>query len=190
MQQNVNSPQTSSCGRLFDAVSALLGIRQTVTYEAQAAIELEMAIGGAEDDRAYSFSLIPEGERLIIGTRPLFAELVDDLRKGTDVGILSRCFHDGLTRALAKVAEMLRTKTGLNRICLSGGSFNNIYLSYGLELQLKRADFEVFTHSEVPAGDGGLSLGQAMIAAHRIKAAQANGSSVGNTRSRDPRHIA
>jgi len=169
MNQGVNSPLTSSCGRLFDAVAALVGIRDRVTYEAQAAIELEMAIGDARDDAAYPLALVPDGQGWLIDTRPVFEALVEDLRQGRATGEISRRFHNGLVEAFARLAVMSRERTQLNRICLSGGTFQNVFLLEHLRSRLEASGFEVFTHSEVPAGDGGLSLGQALVAAHRFR---------------------
>jgi hydrogenase maturation protein HypF len=162
---------TSSCGRLFDGVAALIGLRQTVNYEAQAAIELEMAIDpGSSGGQFYPLTLAPQGDGWTIGTRTMFDALLRDLSKGVSVADMSRRFHDGLIHIFAEVAERTRCRTGLNRVCLSGGSFNNAYLCDGLESRLWGAGFEVFTQNEVPSGDGGLSLGQALIAAHGLKA--------------------
>ncbi len=165
VERKVNSPLTSSCGRLFDAVAALVGIRQQVNYEAQAAIELEMAIAPSEDEAAYPMRLVPEGDNWIIGTRPLFEALLDDLRQNLPAAAISRRFHNGLVEGFVQLATLLRGKTGLQRVCLSGGTFHNFYLSQRLEAQLSKAGFEVFTQKEVPSGDGGLSLGQALVAA-------------------------
>jgi hydrogenase maturation protein HypF len=165
MEQKINSPLTSSCGRLFDAVAALIGIRQQVNYEAQAAIELEMAISSSDSGNGYPLDLVSASDRWIIGTRPLFEAIVGDLQRNLAIGEISRQFHDGLVNTFVRVAGLLREKTALNRICLSGGTFHNVYLSQQLELGLTEAGFEVFTHHEVPAGDGGLSLGQAVVAA-------------------------
>jgi len=164
VEQKVNSPLTSSCGRLFDAVAALIGIRQQVNYEAQAAIELEMAIPATSDQTAYPMSLVADGENWIFGTRPMLEGIISDLQAGVSVGLISRRFHNGLVKAFVDIAELLRKKSGLGRVCLSGGTFHNVYLSEQLETQLRLAGFEVYTHHEVPAGDGGLSLGQAMVA--------------------------
>lgn len=170
MEHRLNSPLTSSCGRLFDTVAALIGIRQEVNYEAQAAIELEMAISPTASGEAYPFELRLNGDHWIIGTRPLFKSLVVDLERRTSIGAISRRFHHGLVNIFTRLAIMLRDQTSLNRVCLSGGTFNNVYLSDNLESQLIQAGFEVFTHHEVPVGDGGLSLGQAVIAATRSEA--------------------
>ena len=170
MEQSINSPLTSSCGRLFDAVAALIGIRQKINYEAQAAIELEMAIGTSSTDTCYPLTLSPKGDTWIIRTCSMFEALLDDLNKDAVVGDMSRRFHHSLVRIFLEVAERARDETGLNRVCLSGGAFNNVYLSNRLESRLSSAGFEVFTQNEVPAGDGGLSLGQATIAAFRFLA--------------------
>ena len=164
--RRLNSPLTSSCGRLFDAVSALAGIRQRVNYEAQAAIELEAAIVKDEGDAGYPFDLQPDARGWTIGTRPLFEAVLDDLKQNAPAGIVSRRFHVGLVEVLAHLARLIRAKTGLDNICLSGGSFQNAFLFEHLRRKLEGDGLNVFTHSEVPCGDGGLSLGQALIAAH------------------------
>jgi hydrogenase maturation protein HypF len=169
MEQGINSPLTSSCGRLFDAVAALAGIRQRVNYEAQAAIEFEMAIGNSRDDGAYPFELLAEGESWIIDTRGLFEALLHDIGRSVSVADISLRFHNGLAKVLGEVAGRLRERSGLERICLSGGTFQNEYLFQRLTEHLAAAGFQVFTHSEVPAGDGGLSLGQALIAAQALR---------------------
>ena len=180
MEQGVNSPLTSSCGRLFDAVAALVGIRQQVNYEAQAAIELEMAMASSdvklpktassEKDIAYPIKLVPDDGHWSISTRPLFEALLDDLGRNLPVGAISRRFHNGLVEGFVQLATLLQKKTALNRVCLSGGTFHNIYLSERLEARLSEAGFEVFTQKEVPSGDGGLSLGQALVAAAKLHA--------------------
>jgi hydrogenase maturation protein HypF len=180
MEQGVNSPLTSSCGRLFDAVAALVGIRQEVNYEAQAAIELEMAMASFEigssasassgKDTAYPMQLVPDGDYWIISTRPMFDSLLADLSRNVPVATISLRFHNGLIEAFVELATLLRKKTALNRVCLSGGTFCNIYLSERLEARLSECGFEVFAQKEVPSGDGGLSLGQALVAAAKLHA--------------------
>jgi hydrogenase maturation protein HypF len=168
MEQGINSPLTSSCGRLFDAVAALAGIRRQVNYEAQAAIELEMAIGSSCDESAYPFELIADADGWTIDTRGLFEALLCDVSQDISVCDISRRFHNGLVEVLCDVATRLRQSSGLERVCLSGGTFLNVYLFERLCNRLRRAGFQVFTHSEVPAGDGGLSLGQALVAARAL----------------------
>ena len=170
MEQGVNSPLTSSCGRLFDAVAALIGIRQQVNYEAQAAIELEMAIASTEDETAYPVEFVPDGDSSIISTRPLFEALIEDLRRSSPIAVISQRFHNGLVQGFVQLAMILRKRTALNCVCLSGGTFHNVYLSQHLEARLSGSGFEVFAQKEVPSGDGGLSLGQALVAAAEVQA--------------------
>jgi hydrogenase maturation protein HypF len=191
LERRINSPLTSSCGRLFDAVAAIARVRQKVSFEAQAAIELEMAAQFDLKDRAafakrartaaraktkpeerlldaaYQFDLLPKEGSLIISTRPMFEALIRDVHNLLPVREISRKFHEGLVNLLVQVAERLRELTSLHRICLSGGTFNNLYLTTSLVSRLVASGFELFTQNDVPAGDGGLSLGQAMVAAHQ-----------------------
>jgi len=166
MDRKVNSPLTSSCGRLFDAVAAVADLRHQVNYEAQAAIELEMCRDESAADQPYPFAINEADGALQIDSRPLFRAIVDDVLRGASAGQISQRFHDGLIEVLSRVAQILRERTRLNSVCLSGGTFQNIYLAVGLEQRLRGMGFEVFTHSQVPSGDGGLSLGQAVVAAH------------------------
>lgn len=169
MERKLNSPLTSSCGRLFDAVAALAGIRRQVNYEGQAAIELEMAMKGAAEGAGYDLDLVEQEGLLILGTRRLFAEIISDLQERVPAPEISARFHSGLVNALARAAGILRQSSGLRRVCLSGGSFNNRFLLEQLQARLVACGVEVFTHAEVPAGDGGLSLGQALVAAHSLR---------------------
>ncbi len=126
-----------------------------------------MTMTAAEDD-PYPVKILPEGEHWIISTRPLFEAVLDDLGRGLTAGEISRRFHDGLVEGFVRLATLLREKTALDRVCLSGGTFHNIYLSQRLEARLFEAGFQVFIQKEVPSGDGGLSLGQALVAAARF----------------------
>jgi hydrogenase maturation protein HypF len=168
VEQNVNSPLTSSCGRLFDAVAAIAGIRQVVNYEGQAAIELEAAMDPSSTEAGYPFELISEGGGRIIAMRSMFEALLHDLEEGVSSQIVSARFHLGVVEIWVHLANLLRERTNLNRVCLSGGTFNNQVLTQHLTARLERDDFLVFTQSQVPCGDGGLSLGQALVAAHNV----------------------
>jgi hydrogenase maturation protein HypF len=168
LEQGMNSPLTSSCGRLFDAVAALIGIRPTVNYEAQAAIELEASRDHSQTCQPYPLAIEDRDGVLVLGTCPLFEAVLADLRSGASRGKISQRFHDGLIAALVDTARFLKQKTKLTKVCLSGGSFQNRYLLEQLQTRLQEDDFEVFSNAMVPAGDGGLSLGQAMIAAHML----------------------
>ncbi len=167
-ERGINSPLTSSCGRLFDAVAALIGLRQEVNYEAQAAIELEMCREATEIGR-YSLDLDQEPDCLVVNPGPVIEAIVADMVQGVSAGRMSQRFHNAMIDVLGAVCLELRVRTGLNRVCLSGGSFQNACLSEGLEQRLRAAEFEVYSHAEVPTNDGGLSLGQAVVAAHRIR---------------------
>jgi hydrogenase maturation protein HypF len=164
--RQVNSPLTSSCGRLFDGVAALIGIRQEVSYEAQAAIELEMSARSSAETGGYPFLIRRHDKCWQIDTSTLFGAIVEDLRRNVCAETISRRFHNGLVETLVQLACLLREESSLSQICLSGGTFNNLLLFEALVDKLESHGFEVFTHSEVPAGDGGLSLGQAVVAAH------------------------
>jgi hydrogenase maturation protein HypF len=168
VERNVNSPLTSSCGRLFDAVAAIAGIRQVVNYEGQAAIELEAAIDPPLTEAGYPFELISDGDGWIIAMRSMFEALLHDLEKGVSSQIVSARFHLGIVEVWVHLANLLRERTNLNRVCLSGGTFNNQVLTQHLTARLERDDFLVFTQSQVPCGDGGLSLGQALVAGHNV----------------------
>jgi hydrogenase maturation protein HypF len=169
VQRKVHSPRTSSCGRLFDAVAALVGLRAKVNYEAQAAIELEMAAHDSMDEGAYPFDVIPANSGWQIGTRSLFDWLIADMGKGASVPDMSRRFHNGLVAVLVELAERIREKHELSRVCLSGGCFQNVLLFESLLAALRKQKFAVYFHSQVPPGDGGISLGQALVAAHLLK---------------------
>jgi hydrogenase maturation protein HypF len=122
-----------------------------------------------DEDVAYPFGIRKAENGWIIETRPLFAALLRDLREGVPVSLISRRFHGGLVEVLADLARLIREGTRLDRVCLSGGSFQNVCLLEGLMGKLEVGGFKVFAHAEVPAGDGGLSLGQALVAAHRVE---------------------
>jgi hydrogenase maturation protein HypF len=162
IEKNLNSPQTSSCGRLFDGVSALLGLRDRASYRGQAAVELEMERG---DGEGYYSVVIDQGKKgLIIPCAPIIRGVVADLIEGVDRRNISRKFHNTLVRVFADACILLRRRHRLNRVVLSGGVFQNAFLLAELEKILSDLDFEVYTHRLVPANDGGISLGQAMVA--------------------------
>ena len=166
VERRINAPLTSSCGRLFDAVASVIGLRQQVNYEGQAAIELENAAADCTDTTAYPFDLASSSDVLILSARPMFYALVNDLHEAIPSNVLSARFHNGLAQSLARIAHLLREQTGHNHVCLSGGTFHNRRLLLQLSAFLHANGFQVFTQSLVPAGDGGLSLGQALVASH------------------------
>ena len=155
----LNSPATSSAGRLFDAVAALCGLRDRVAYEGQAAVELEQA-ADLLITRTYPCS-VADG---IINGVELVAAVVGDLSAGTPVPEVAAAFHASLARSLVTACELTREEQGLNTVALSGGTFQNALLLGRTRERLDRAGFEVLTHHRVPPNDGGISLGQAVIA--------------------------
>jgi hydrogenase maturation protein HypF len=154
--------ETSSCGRLFDAIAAIVGLGGCVSFEGQAAIALESAASPGIDAQ-YGFE-IGEKEPMEIDMRPALEEIVRDLSLGVDIGHISARFHNTVAAAIAEVCQRIRTRDGLDRVCLSGGVFQNIYLLERTVKALYGSGLEVFLHALVPPNDGGISLGQAVIA--------------------------
>lgn len=167
IERQLNSPLTSSCGRLFDAVASIAGIRQEMSYEGQAASELEMAADGYGGEGSYPFEIRAAEDGVVIDTRAMLRRVVEDVLALTPVGVISMRFHNGLAEVLTRSAHIVRERTGLRRVCASGGAFNNRLLLQKVTALLEADKFEVFTQHQIPCGDGGVCLGQAMIAAHR-----------------------
>jgi len=168
IEKNLRSPLTSSCGRLFDAVSALIGLRDAVTYEGQAAIELEQAV--VPEDGAYSGRIQTVGDKKILDSLPMIAEVIQDLRSGVSRGRISARFHNGLAHLLAQAAQILAEENGLDRVALSGGVFQNATLLERLVGNLTRRGLQVFAHEQVPSNDACIALGQAYIGTRRLLA--------------------
>jgi hydrogenase maturation protein HypF len=165
--RRLNSPLTSSLGRLFDAVAAIAGLRSRVTYEGQAAMELEMAAAD-ETSSVYDYAW-EEGAPCRILPAPIIRGVVADVGKGLGVPAISAKFHNTLILMFSDLCEVVRRQHGLNRVVLSGGVFQNARLLTGLPPALSTRGFEVFSHRLVPANDGGIALGQALIAAKSIE---------------------
>lgn len=166
IRKGVNSPLTSSMGRLFDAAASIAGVRDDITFEAEAAIEFESIASEGED--AYPFELEGEGP-ITIDTRPLIRAMVKDANSGIPVGSMAGRFHSTIAEMVLRVSEILSSKTGINDVVLSGGVFQNRLLSELTEGKLRAAGFEVYRQERVPANDGGISLGQAAVAIEIIK---------------------
>ncbi len=167
----LNSPLTSSCGRLFDAVAALLGIcRESISYEGQAAIELEAAALATKEreDRGYMLAIARQRDLWMLDPAPIWPALLDDLRAGLPNSAIAWRFHRGLIDSLAALAIRLAAEEGVDTLALSGGVFQNRTLFEGLTSALKQAGCQVLTQRQVPSNDGGLSLGQAAIGAARM----------------------
>ncbi|HKB78793.1 MAG TPA: carbamoyltransferase HypF, partial [Thermoanaerobaculia bacterium] len=165
LDRKLNVFETSSCGRLFDAVASIIGLRQEITFEAQAAIDLELSADPAVTER-YPFEIAGEE----IDLRPAIRGIVRD-RGTVAVAAIAAKFHNTLAAAIAETCAGIAG--GLRRVCLSGGVFQNVLLVERAAAQLRARGFEVLLHSRVPPNDGGIALGQAVIAAERIRRGEA-----------------
>ncbi len=162
LARRFNCIDTSSCGRLFDAVSSIVGLRQEVTFEGQAAIELEM-IADPAIERSYPFSLT-ESDPAQLDMRPMIEAIVGDVLRAVPISEVAAAFHNALANAIVEVCQQIRRSDNLKRVCLSGGTFQNLFLLERAVRGLRQSGFEVFLHSQVPPNDGGIALGQAVIA--------------------------
>lgn len=172
LENNINVVETSSFGRLFDAVSSIANVRQKATYEAQAAIEFESLIDEKIQD-SYKFEFI-ESETLQIDYQRLVQDLVGDVRQNLDVAVISAKFHNAVAQLILNLSLRFRNKLNLNKIALSGGCFQNVSLLKKSVILLNQNDFEVLIHSKVPPNDGGLALGQAVIASRQLQVKSKN----------------
>jgi hydrogenase maturation protein HypF len=189
LRRKLNSPQTSSMGRLFDAVASLIGLRQQMRYEGQAAMELEFALDGIETDEAYPLPIadcrLPIGKaasaagksktgnrksEMILDWSPMIEAILSDVQKGVAIGRISAKFHNALAEAVVAVAK----KTGERRVVLSGGCFQNRYLTERTVRRLQAEGFQAYWHQRVPPNDGGIALGQVVAARRADKSAIVN----------------
>ena len=181
LRRGLNAPVTTSAGRLFDGVAALLGLRARVSYEGEAALALEFAAAGHGAD-AYPIALAapapargdeaqaaPDRPALQIDWAPTLQAMLADLRRGADRGIIAAQFHQALVGAIVAVA----TRVNVSRVALTGGCFQNRLLTEESVKALRRAGFEVLLHRQAPPNDGGISLGQVAVAAARRQSAAA-----------------
>ena len=169
IDKKLNSPLTSSCGRLFDAVAAAIGIcRESINHEGQAAIELEAMASPVhylEKENAYPFSLIEDKDMHQLCWQPLWQALLDDLQSGQNRTVIAARFHHGLSRAIVEVVKLLCQRNNVDTVVLSGGVFQNRLLLEGVSECLANEELTVLTPTRLPANDGGLSFGQVVIAA-------------------------
>ena len=165
VERKLNTPPTSSAGRLFDAVAALTGVPGTerTTYEGQAAVELELAACGPAS-RGYPFLLRPKDQGWIVETGEIIHEVVEDLLAGRATGEISSRFHRTMAEVVAAGCEKIRGAGGTTAVALSGGTFQNMLLLRQVIKLLEGKGFQVYRHRRVPANDGGLALGQAILA--------------------------
>jgi hydrogenase maturation protein HypF len=179
IERRLNTPLTSSVGRLFDAIAALAGVRDRVTYEGQAAVELEWLAEDVPPDRTYPLAFDPPrqgpaGETpLIVDTRPLIRAVVEEVAQGVAAERIARRFHATLVELIRDVCNRLRQATGIDAVVLSGGVFQSALLTREVAARLRGEGFRVYRHRLVPPNDGGLSLGQLAVAAACLAKPQA-----------------
>jgi len=175
IERKINSPLSSSMGRLFDAISALLGIRGEIDYEGQAAVELEMAayssVIARELDEAisgnnesYPYRIVEDEGIRVVRLRDLLSAVIEDLQQGISNGRISVKFHNTVAQMTNEMCHLIADETGIRQVALSGGVFQNRLLLRKTVSLLESSGFQVFTHRQVPCNDGGVSLGQAVIA--------------------------
>lgn len=167
MKKWLNCPETSSLGRLFDGISALLGICFHSTYEGQAAIMLEMEINDQRNGEFYNYGWIKTEQSYLILPKPIIQGIVNDFMNGIGDDVISYKFHSTLIALFTDLCFQLKKETGIDRIVLSGGVFQNATLLADLSSDLRKQKFDVFSHSKVPTNDGGIALGQATVAGVR-----------------------
>jgi hydrogenase maturation protein HypF len=168
---SLNTPLTSSMGRLFDAVAALGGIRGVIEYEAQAAIDLETLASHAPGETGrYPFSVIERDGVSIVKLIDLLAAIIDDIRRGASKSVVAARFHNSVAGMVVELCRAIAARTGLREVALSGGVFQNRLLLGQAITRLESAGLEVYTHRQVPCNDGGVSLGQAVIANYQEEA--------------------
>ena len=174
IERRFNTPLTSSAGRLFDAVAAVAGVRDRVSFEGQAAMELEWLAEELEPDHVYPFDLedsVAEDAAVttqIVDTRPLIRAIAQEASQGVRAARIARRFHSTLVDLIAAVCGRLRSATGIKVVVLSGGVFMNALLTREVTTHLTGVGFRVCRHRLVPPNDGGLSLGQLAIAAAMV----------------------
>ena len=169
IQRKLNCPQTSSMGRLFDAVASLIGIQDHVNYEGQAAIRLEEFASSIPDSGTYPFEISSDAQDpWVIDTRPIILSIVRETNSGIKKEYMARRFHSTLVGIVSDICSRVMKTTGIYNVVLSGGTFMNELLSVEVKDRLTRQGMRVYRHQLVPTNDGGLCLGQLVIAANRI----------------------
>jgi hydrogenase maturation protein HypF len=168
IQRKFNSPPTSSAGRLFDAIACIAGVRDTVSFEAQAAMQLEWLAAQSPPDGSYPFELTRENGPTVIDTRPLIRAAAQDAADGKPAPLIARRFHTTVVEMILKTVTEIRQSFNLNIVALSGGAFMNRLLAEEVSHRLVSSGFRVLRQTLVPPNDGGLSLGQLAVAIARI----------------------
>jgi len=168
MSGNINSPLTSSAGRLFDAAAALLGVCEYASREAEGPVKLEsMCEGNVEE--SYGFEILKDDDRDVIDTGGLFLGMAADMKKGKDKGVIAARFHNSMAEVIVKTAGRISKRSGIMDIALSGGVFQNDLLRTGVMKRLGRSGFKVFINSSIPVNDLNIALGQYYVSGNSCK---------------------
>ena len=183
-RRGVNSPLTSSAGRLFDAAAAILGVRDAINYEGQAAVELEQLADPGETG-AYP-AAVEAGHPFQVRGTDLLHGVIEDLTSRVPAPVIAARFHNGVAALIEAGCLAMRDRHGLGTVALSGGVFQNSLLLRGAVSRLEARGFGVLLHSRVPCNDGGISLGQAVVAAATRPALLAGGTTQPASRGDDP----
>jgi hydrogenase maturation protein HypF len=155
LTKKINCPLTSSVGRLFDGVAAILGLRYQLSFEGQAAMELEFALEEIKTDEYYPFSLFPD-QPIVIDWNQIILGVIEDREKEIEIGIIAAKFHNSLSEIIVRIAQGI----GTEKILLTGGCFQNRYLTERTINRLRASGFQPYWQQIVPTNDGGISLGQ------------------------------
>ncbi|HRS07003.1 MAG TPA: carbamoyltransferase HypF [Candidatus Ratteibacteria bacterium] len=164
IEKGINSPYSRGMGRFFDAVSCICGLRNTVSYEGQAAMEIESLLSTTEMGKPYNFDIADDSGIIIIDQRRTIRELVNDLNESLSLSMISLRFHSTIVKMIYDVCRIIRKKTGIIEVVLSGGCFQNVFLSVNVKKLLEKNGFNVYVHNKLPSNDACISVGQAAIA--------------------------
>jgi hydrogenase maturation protein HypF len=168
LDKGINSPLTSSCGRLFDAVASLIGLREEIDFEGQAAMELE-ALCQPEYEENYRYQIIKEENNWIIDTGRMFQQIILDLEKKVSLNKIATQFHNTVADFILSLCVKIRKDYNINYVALSGGVFQNSFLLAKTIKKLKAEEFKVIIHKKLPPNDACISLGQALVADSQIE---------------------
>jgi hydrogenase maturation protein HypF len=174
LARGINSPYTTSAGRLFDTVASLARVRQRALYEGQAAIELEWISSQVSPGSSYPFEIAEHASAstkettLVLDMRPMIVQVSEEAQRGAPAALIGRRFHSTIVELIAQVCDRLRSASGLGVVVLSGGVFMNALLTVEVLESLSARGFCVYRHERVPPNDGGICLGQLAVATTRL----------------------
>ena len=165
---NINSPLTSSIGRLFDGVAGLLGFDKNITYEGDAAIYMER-ISDRKEEGYYNYIINNKDNKFIISTDKMIKLIINDIKNNTSFNIIAKRFHNTIVKFTCDMCLKIRENKGINKVALSGGVFINKLLLTQITNELRKLEFEVYSNKIIPTNDSGISVGQVVVAASRME---------------------